>query len=337
LFFLPTTTKPNSLEPHRIAAVPNTVLDVIVASPFTNSGMTSPSGQQLGWLPAPPQDSETMAKLDIVRQTATEASDALTSSVFSSDVASPTVRRNPAGHEEAAMDNLSHMERPLVFPSAHGPQTVSHYQASTGNGLPSTPRPDSSSYRQVRGPQSATSSVDPTKDLAQLGISASQGDKKAQVTLGDIYRDGRGVPQDNQAAVDWYLKAAEQGDPAGQHRLGDLYQYGQGVEQDYTKALNWYLMAANSGNVRSQREIADFYYNGRGVTKDYSQAMVWYRKAADQGDAGSQCKVGSLFEYGGGVRQDYAKAAEWYQKAADQNHLFAKKCLRALKENGYFV
>ncbi|KAG0375537.1 hypothetical protein BGX24_008962 [Mortierella sp. AD032] len=280
------------LHPLRIAAVPNTVLDVIIDTPAIDAKGT-------------PSDM------------------------------TPAVGGNPQyGCEATAMENYRYIEVPIELSLALGLQAALDDQAQLVNDPPVPPHPDSGNHPRLRGPQSPTNATE--KDLVQLGISASQGDSAAQIALGDMYRDGNGVPQDDQAAFGWYLPAAEQGDPIGQIRLGELYMYGQGVPQDYEKSLEWYLLAANRGCIRAQREVADFYYNGRGVTQDYVRAMAWYRKAADQGDAGSQCKVGSLYEYGGqnGVGYDHLKAAEWYQKAANQGHAFAKKCLRALKDKG---
>ncbi len=41
---------------------------------------------------------------------------------------------------------------------------------------------------------------------------AEQGNAEAQFNLGGMYRQGRGVPQDDAEAMKWYRKAAEQGD-----------------------------------------------------------------------------------------------------------------------------
>ena len=40
---------------------------------------------------------------------------------------------------------------------------------------------------------------------------AEQGDAEAQTSLGLMYDNGKGVPQDYAEAVKWYRKAAEQG------------------------------------------------------------------------------------------------------------------------------
>jgi len=49
---------------------------------------------------------------------------------------------------------------------------------------------------------------------------AEQGDPYAQTMLGNLYDEGKGVPQDYQEAVKWYRLAAEQGFPQGQDNLG---------------------------------------------------------------------------------------------------------------------
>jgi TPR repeat protein len=42
-------------------------------------------------------------------------------------------------------------------------------------------------------------------------MAARQGHAIAQFTLGVMYRNGRGVSQDNTEAAKWYQKAADQG------------------------------------------------------------------------------------------------------------------------------
>ncbi len=57
---------------------------------------------------------------------------------------------------------------------------------------------------------------------------AKQGNASAQVELGFMYFDGRGVPQDDVKAVRWWRQAAEQGNADAQARLGDMYVNGRG-------------------------------------------------------------------------------------------------------------
>ena len=80
--------------------------------------------------------------------------------------------------------------------------------------------------------------------VAELRAKADQGDAVAQVNLGRIYHDGRGVPQDDTAAVQWYRLAADQGLAVAQVNLGSMYEDGRGVPQDYVQAHMWYNLSA---------------------------------------------------------------------------------------------
>lgn len=69
---------------------------------------------------------------------------------------------------------------------------------------------------------------DYTAALAELQPLAEQGDAEAQYNLANLYRDGRGVPRDNEKAADWYTRAAEGGSWWAAFDLGMLY-WGQGL------------------------------------------------------------------------------------------------------------
>ncbi|KAG0061993.1 hypothetical protein BGZ89_011004 [Linnemannia elongata] len=112
-----------------------------------------------------------------------------------------------------------------------------------------------------------------SSDFTQTSVSASLGDKDAQVALGDMYKVGQGVQQDYKAAMEWYLRAAKQGGAVGQRKVGVLYDLGHGVTQDYSIALTWYLKSADQGNAQAQSNIGTFYCYGYGVPLDCFKAM----------------------------------------------------------------
>jgi tetratricopeptide (TPR) repeat protein len=122
--------------------------------------------------------------------------------------------------------------------------------------------------------------------------------------------------------------------PDSQYRTAILYHYGRGVEQDYQKAMEWYMKAANQNHAAAQFNIGWLYRNGQGVAQDYQKAMEWYMKAANQNHAAAQNNIGWLYENGQGVAQDYQKAMEWYMKAANQNHGCAQEKMRELERAG---
>ncbi len=77
---------------------------------------------------------------------------------------------------------------------------------------------------------------------------AAGGDPKAQTYLGEIYERGLGgQPPDYESAALWYRRAAEQNYTPAQINLGQLYEQGRGVAKDEATALNWYRKASGLG------------------------------------------------------------------------------------------
>ena len=84
-------------------------------------------------------------------------------------------------------------------------------------------------------------------------LAAEQGEAGAQGNLGYMYRNGRGVPEDDVEAVRWYRLAAEQGEAIAQANLGFMYSRGEGVPEDDVLAYMWDNLAAAQGNEAAQR------------------------------------------------------------------------------------
>ncbi|KAG9068837.1 hypothetical protein KI688_011123 [Linnemannia hyalina] len=342
-----------NLEPRRIAALPSTVLDVVVNGPSVDTKVASS-------LPGSMQEEvkEMWSDKDVVASQSTTTPSTSTvrrSSVYDlENIAmenynhidrppSPqcatsdfSARRNPVwGLENAAMDSYSHIDNPAFAPPLQGPQAMADDQSPIDKNLPALPHSNHDAKPPLRAPHSTTTDVPIEKDLAQLSISASLGDTSAQVALGNLYTDGEGVLQDYQSAIDWYLKsaikeiqlasaAADQGHANAQTNIGLMYGEGDGVPQDFAKAMEWFRMASDQGYAGAQFIIGVTYYVGQGVPQDFAKAMEWFRMAADQGHAGAQFIIGVMFKVGKGIPKDYAKAMEWFHMAADQGHAGAQ-------------
>jgi TPR repeat protein len=149
-------------------------------------------------------------------------------------------------------------------------------------------------------------------------------------SLGWLYANGHGVPQDYAKAREWSEKAATLGDAGSMTRLGLLYSYGQGVPQDYANARQWFEKAAAEDNADAMSNLGAFYENGYGVAQDYAKAREWFEKAAARDNAFGMYNLGILYENGLGVPQDYTKARVWYGKAADKGVASAKAALERL-------
>lgn len=114
---------------------------------------------------------------------------------------------------------------------------------------------------------------------------ARNGDALAQIMMSDIYKSGRGVPQDDRAAYTWARKAGDQGDPRGQALVASLMQAGRGTPRDDAGALAWLEKSAMQGFAIGQTALGYAFLTGLGTPKDEAMAAFWLRKAAAQGNA----------------------------------------------------
>lgn len=89
---------------------------------------------------------------------------------------------------------------------------------------------------------------------------AEQGNAGAQLNLGQLYRQGQGVPQDYGESLKWYHRAAEQGNGKAQNNLGYLYGTGSGIPRDNVQAHMWFIIAGASGDenaISNRDEVAE--------------------------------------------------------------------------------
>ena len=102
--------------------------------------------------------------------------------------------------------------------------------------------------------------------LAEWTVQAEQGIAQAQYSLGYLYGNGEGVPENDKTAVKWFTQAAKQGHAKAQTDLGYMYEYGIGVLTDSKRAYMWYnignangneLGGINKGNVTKKMTLAD--------------------------------------------------------------------------------
>ena len=90
--------------------------------------------------------------------------------------------------------------------------------------------------------------ADDVPDFRETLQAAAQGDAAAQFNLGNMYKDGRGVRQDDAEAARWFRKAADQGLAQAQFGLGVMYYTGRGVRQDRALAQEWFGKACQNGD-----------------------------------------------------------------------------------------
>lgn len=183
----------------------------------------------------------------------------------------------------------------------------------------------------------STNSSSSENNIEELKKRAEQGDAEAQYDLALNYEQGCDVDQNNQKAVEWYMKSAGNGCVMAQRRLASCYKAGiLGLEQDYEKFMYWskkaeesilysektvglYAEEAEKGDVKAQYQLGMCYAEGRGVKEDWQKAIevfkniqnelhfTWisdYKKLfvknallAEEGDAEAQCQLGYFYSY----------------------------------------
>jgi TPR repeat protein len=193
-------------------------------------------------------------------------------------------------------------------------------------------------------------------DDAELGIA------KAQYTLGVMYANGQGVPQNYQESVKWYQLAAKSGHDQAKRNIYDL------AVKNIPQALQALMDGVENGNAEAQFILATMYASGQGVSQDNKEAFKWYyRLAAEQGTAleemevdkfkrknipqelkfltndaesgiaEAQFNLGMLYTQGQGVPQDDQRAVKWYRLAAEQGNSKAQYTLGMMYSKGQGV
>ena len=75
-------------------------------------------------------------------------------------------------------------------------------------------------------------------------ITAENGHRDAQVSLGLSYEGGDGTEKNIKEAIYWYQKAAKNGNEFAQYNLDRCYMLGNGINKDLIKAFKYYKISA---------------------------------------------------------------------------------------------
>lgn len=173
----------------------------------------------------------------------------------------------------------------------------------------------------------------------QASIENSTDDKlrgMCQYLLGDLYFDGKGVPQDKEKAFMLFLSAANNGVVEAQYKVGVCYEIGSGVPKNVYTSFSWYKKAADNGNVISMYFVGIAYASGSGVEKDEREAVKWFKTAMDADGAdpktksirgGCQVALGRMYLGGRGVNKDEKKAFSLFLSAANDGLAKAQLCV----------
>ncbi len=116
---------------------------------------------------------------------------------------------------------------------------------------------------------------------------AKNGDAVAQLRLGMLNYYGRGMKENEPAAMELWEKSAAHGNTEAMFQLGKAYTFGSQLAKSNAdpdvEAAKWYYKAASAGHAEAQFSLGLMFLVGKGVVEDRAEAMRWIRMAADQG------------------------------------------------------
>lgn len=104
---------------------------------------------------------------------------------------------------------------------------------------------------------------------------------------------------------------AESGDPRAQLQLGLLHEEGRGVPKDLRRAETLYRQASSKGDANAMNQLALLIDSGRASTADPGEAVRLFRKAAEKGNGLAAYNLGLMLREGRGTRKDWPQAAYW--------------------------
>jgi uncharacterized protein len=114
--------------------------------------------------------------------------------------------------------------------------------------------------------------------VAALAGSSAAGPREDEASAYSAYRRA-----DYATAMRLFRPLADQGRADARCTLGFMYGNGQGVPQNYSEAVKWYRLAADQGRADAQNNLGRMYDNGMGVPQDYVLAHIWFSLSAAQG------------------------------------------------------
>ena len=124
-----------------------------------------------------------------------------------------------------------------------------------------------------------------TENIAILKKAAYNNEPEAMLILYNHYKNGTGVIQDINEALDWLYIAVDMNDATAYCELGNMYFVGnEQVEKNEEKGFKCYLQSYQiKENAHAAQRIVECFYLGLGVEKNIIEAEKWAKKATAVG------------------------------------------------------
>lgn len=169
-------------------------------------------------------------------------------------------------------------------------------------------------------------------------LQTAEKDPQTQLEIGQSYRYGSPILQDDNESFTWFKKAWD--DSNGElsqaaYELADQYAKGEGVEKDEAQAANLFAKAAELKNAAAQYQMGIFAYTENPAR--FEDAFAWFSNAAAQGHAQGQYMTGFMLLQGQGTNKSVPLAIRFFEQAAEQNDASAQYVLGQIYTKGLGV
>lgn len=133
--------------------------------------------------------------------------------------------------------------------------------------------------------------------------------------VGWMYATGRGVPHDDDRAVELLREACDGGDSSGCFELNRMYRYGRGIKNDDAYANELFKSDCERGSSNACMRLARITSDLNTSDKLYRKALSISSKYCEKDDGVSCSRVADQYRKGLGVQIDAAEAKAFYFQA----------------------
>ncbi len=163
---------------------------------------------------------------------------------------------------------------------------------------------------------------------------AEHGSVPAQINLGVLLGDGRGVRKNVDEALIWLKKALRAGDSGAAHNIAITYRENGNLRA----AFQWFRRAADAGDGEALVQLGIHYYWGKGCSLNPRAAVHCFRAATNSKNISGSGKDDAFFflgvscQEGRGVPVSLPNARKFFKRAnIDGDHPAAAKALSKLQ------
>lgn len=148
------------------------------------------------------------------------------------------------------------------------------------------------------------------EDYFEIESVAKKGDGQSQYVLGDLYKQGYCVRQDDERALYWVKKAAEGGYEEAYFDLGYFLLEGVGDTKNPAAAAAW-LEKASNRRIEAYFLLAKIHFRGEGLPQNFAKALDLALDGAAYGDPSAQALAANMRNWSGYDFYDPVDAYKW--------------------------